>query len=75
MHSAVVALIIGECAWTLNYWRATTATAGLALVLIFYAFSGVATQHLFGKLTRRVLIEFAVVIAAAILLLILGAPG
>ena len=74
-HGAVVALIIGECAWALNYWRATTGTAGLALVLIFYAFSGVATQHLFSKLTRRVLIELAVVIAAALLLLILGTPG
>ena len=74
-HGAVVALIIGECAWALNYWKATTTTAGLALALIFYAVSGVATQHLFGKLTRRVLIEFAVVIAAAVLLLILGARG
>ncbi len=74
-HSLAVALVMGECAWALNYWRATAATAGLALVLIFYALSGIAAQHLFGKLTRRVLIEFGVVIATAIVLLWVGAPS
>jgi hypothetical protein len=74
MHSAAVAIVIGECAWALNYWRANTATAGLALVLIFYALSGIATQNLFGKLTRRVLIEFGLVIVAALILLLLGSP-
>lgn len=74
LYSGIVALIIGECAWALNYWRATSASAGLALVLIFYAISGAALQHLFGKLTRRVALEFGVVIIAALLLLLLGAP-
>jgi hypothetical protein len=74
LYSAIVALIIGECAWALNYWRTTSANAGLALVLIFYAVSGAALQHLFGKLTRRVALEFGVVIAAALILLFLGAP-
>ncbi len=73
-HSLAVAMTIGECAWVLNYWKANTATAGVALVLIFYALSGIAAQNLFGKLTRRVLIEFGVVIAAAIVLLVIGAP-
>ncbi|HLF27126.1 MAG TPA: hypothetical protein VJG32_12375 [Anaerolineae bacterium] len=72
LHSLAVALVIGECAWALNYWRANTATAGLALVLIFYALSGIAAQHLFGKLTRRVLIEFGVVVAVALVLLVTG---
>ena len=71
-HSLAVALVIGECAWALNYWRASATTAGLALVLIFYALSGVATQHLFDKLSRRVLIEFGMVIAAAWILLLFG---
>jgi len=75
IHSLAVALVIGQCAWALNYWRASTAIAGLALVLIFYALSGIATQHLFEKLSRRVLIEFGLVIAAAVALLILGTPG
>jgi hypothetical protein len=74
LHSLAVALVIGECAWALNYWRANVATASLALVLIFYGLSGVAAQQLFGKLTRRVLIEFGVVLAAAIALLVIGAP-
>jgi len=74
LHSLAVALVVGECAWALNYWRASTAVAGLALVLIFYALSGVAAQHLFGKLTRRVLVEFGVVVVVAILLLVTGAP-
>jgi hypothetical protein len=57
-------------AWALNYWRANTITAGLALVLIFYALSGAAVQHLLSKLTRRVLAEFGVVVLAAIALLL-----
>lgn len=73
-HAAVVALVIGECTWALNYWKATTTSAGLALVLIFYALSGVATQHLFGKLTRRLIVEFGLVIAVALILALLGAP-
>ena len=72
LHGAVVAIVIGECAWALNYWRANTITAGLALVLIFYAGSGIAVQNLLGKLTRRVLIEFGVVILAAIALLLVN---
>ena len=72
LHGAVVAIVIGECAWALNYWRANTITAGLALVLIFYACSGIAVQNLLGKLTRRVLIEFGVVILAAIALLLVN---
>lgn len=75
MHSLPVAIVIGQCAWALNYWRATTPIAGLALVLIFYALSGIAAQNLFGKLTRRVLLEFGVVIVAAVILLIAGAPA
>jgi len=75
LHSLPVALVIGQCAWALNYWRASTAIAGLALVLIFYALSGIAAQHLFEKLTRRVLTEFGLIIAAAVLLLILGTPN
>jgi hypothetical protein len=75
MHSLPVALVIGQCAWALNYWKASTAIAGLALVLIFYALSGIAAQHLFEKLTRRVLAEFGLIIAAALVLLILGTPN
>ncbi|HEY4688755.1 MAG TPA: hypothetical protein VIK33_05545 [Anaerolineae bacterium] len=74
LYSLVVALVIGECTWALNYWHANAATAGLALVLIFYAISGMAAQSLFGKLTRRVLIEFGVVILAALILMIANAP-
>ena len=74
LHSAVVAIVLGECAWALNYWRADTVTAGLALVLVFYALSGIAVQHLFDKLTRRVVVEFGAVILAAIALLLINAP-
>ena len=74
LNAMPVAIVTGECAWALNYWRATAAMAGLSLVLIFYALSGIATQYLFGKLTQRVVIEFGAVIAAAIALLLIGAP-
>lgn len=74
IYSLAVGLVIGECAWALNYWRATTASAGLTLVLIFYTLSGIAMQHLFGKLTQRVLLEFGLVILIALVLVLLGTP-
>jgi hypothetical protein len=61
IFAAVVGLVCGEAMWALNYWRVTPVGAGVLLLVLFYALHGLAQQHLLGQLTRRVIIEFAVI--------------
>jgi hypothetical protein len=66
----LVGLILGECSWALNYWRASTWMGSLVLLITFYTLSGLAAQFLLGKLSRFVLLEYiAVIIAGAGLLI------
>ncbi len=53
-------LVMGEMTWALNYWSVSGLIGGTMLVLIFYVVTGIAQQYLLGRLTRRVLLEFAV---------------
>ena len=70
LYAAVLGLMLGEFTWSLNYYHALDARLGGALLLlIFYATSGIAQQHLWGRLTRRVAIEFALVGAASLVVL------
>ncbi len=59
--AAAVGLVLGECDWALNYWQISAWSGGMLLMLIFYVMTGIATQHLQGRLTRHVLAEFAIV--------------
>jgi len=59
--AAAVGLVLGQCDWAMNYWQINAWSGGMLLLLIFYVMTGIATQYLQGRLTRRVLIEFAVV--------------
>ena len=61
LYGGVIGLIMGESTWALNYWPAGALGTGLILLVVFYLCTGLAQQHLVGKLTRRVLIEFGVV--------------
>jgi hypothetical protein len=74
LYAGVTALVMGQSMWALNFWRVPPLTAGLWLLLIFYLFTGVAQQRLFGRLTRRALIEFGVVIAAGLFFILRFAP-
>jgi hypothetical protein len=69
-----VALVMGQCTWALNLWRIPPLTAGLWLLLIFYIVTGLPQQHLLGRLTRRALVEFAVIIAVALFVILRYAP-
>lgn len=59
--AAAVGLVLGQCDWAMNYWQISAWSGGMLLLLVFYVMTGVATQHLQGRLTRQVLIEFAIV--------------
>ncbi|MGB8646614.1 MAG: hypothetical protein WCF84_15345 [Anaerolineae bacterium] len=69
LYAAATGLAMGEAIWAINYWAVSTLVGSVTLLLIFYVITGIFQQHLWGRLRWRILIEFAVVIAAAALLL------
>jgi hypothetical protein len=54
----------------MNYWRIQGVTGGLLLLLGFYVAAGLANQQLQGRLTRRVLIEYAIVALVGLVILL-----
>jgi hypothetical protein len=70
LYALIAGLSTGEIIWAMNYWRISGITGGLILLLGFYVFTGLANQQLQGRLTRRVLVEYALValIGLAVLL-------
>ena len=61
LYAGVVGLMLGEVAWALNHLSLSAAAGGVLFLLIFYAFGGLARQHLRGRLGRPEIVEFAVV--------------
>jgi len=61
LYSLVVGAIMGEIAWALNHLSLDGAAAGILFLLVFYVVTGLARQHLRGRLVRRVMVEFIVV--------------
>jgi hypothetical protein len=74
LYALIVGLVMGEIAWTLSYWQVNSLTAGILLLLIFYIVTGLARQGLSGLLSRRILIEFAVVALIGLALLLKYGP-
>lgn len=70
--SAAVGLVLAQSNWAINYWRTDVFTAAVSQLLVFYALVGLANQYLIARLTRRVVIEFAAVMAIALILLLRG---
>jgi hypothetical protein len=70
LYSLLIGLLLAESAWALNYWRLSSLTGGMILLLAFYVLVGTVQQALLNRLTRRTLIEFAVVSAIAFVLLL-----
>jgi hypothetical protein len=75
VYSAIIGLLLGQVTWALNYWALPGLTGGLLLLLIFYLLVGIAQQGLQDRLTRRVLIEFALFGLVALVLIGLVGPG
>jgi len=70
LYGIITGLVLGESAWALNYWRLSALAGGMILLLIFYAVVGIVQQILLNRLTRRTLIEFAVVTAVTFFLIL-----
>ncbi len=75
IYGAVIGLVLGEVTWALNYWVLPDLTGGLLLLLIFYLLTGIAQQGMQERLTRRVLMEFALFAGVALILIALVGPG
>jgi hypothetical protein len=59
LFAITTALVMAQSMWALNYWRIPPLTASLWLLLIYHLFSGIAQQHILGRLTRRAVLEYA----------------
>lgn len=74
LYGFITGLLLGESAWALNYWHMSTLAGGMVLLLVFYVVVGIVQQILLERLTRRMLVEFAIVAAFAFALIMrLGA--
>jgi hypothetical protein len=74
LYAAIAGLITGEIIWAMNYWRISGLTGGLILLLGFYVATGLANQQLQGHLTRRVLVEYALVALVGLAVLLRFGP-
>ena len=61
LYGLVVGLICAEALWAVLYWRVGPGAAAALLMLVFYLSAGLAGQHLAGRLTRRVWLEYGLV--------------
>lgn len=61
LYSVIVGLVLGEVAWALNHLSLGEVGSGVFFLLVFYVMSGLARQHLRGRLSPTVIVEFIVV--------------
>jgi hypothetical protein len=69
LYASVAGLSMGELTLALNYYLLDVRVAGALLLLVFYVITGLAQQHLWHRLTRRVALEFAAVAVAGLAVL------
>ena len=66
LFAIIIGLIVAQTTWALNYWNISNWSGGVLLMTAFYVLSGLGQQHFQDRLTRFVLIEFAVTAAVAL---------
>ena len=74
LYALIVGLVMGEIVWALSYSKVNSLTAGILLLLIFYLITGLSRQGLLKLLSRRILIEFALVALIGLALLLKYGP-
>ena len=60
LHAAVVGLLMGQVSWALNYWSMSRIQRGLVLLLVLHFLAGISEQDLSNRLSKRLVIEYAV---------------
>jgi hypothetical protein len=74
LYAGITGLLLGQVTWALNYWRLTSLTGGLVLLVVFYDVVGLAQNALQGRIGRRVLLEYGLITIAAMALIWEFAP-
>lgn len=72
VFAAVIGLVVAEARWVLYFLPLDGFLAGVFLLLVFYLSTGVISHYLTNHLDRGVLLEFAVVTAAGLAIVIGG---
>lgn len=67
LFSLIIGWLVGQATWALNYWNVSNWSAGVVLLTVFYVSVGIAQQHFQERLSRGVLIEFAIVTCIALI--------
>lgn len=68
----VVAFILAQTTWALNYWVLGALAGGAILFLVFYTVTGLVRIHLNGRLVPRLLAEHLAVAAAGFAAVVMG---
>ena len=69
LYAGVVGLCMGELTLALNYYLLDVRVAGGLMLLAFYVLTGLAQQHLWQRLTRRVVYEYIAITAGGLAVL------
>ena len=69
LYVGITGVLMGELAWALSYCSLEPAIGGGFLLLAFYTLTGLMQQHLRGRLSKRVIVEFGAVCAIGLVLL------
>jgi len=70
LYAILTGILMGELTWALNYCSIDGRVGGALLLLAFYTLTGLVQQHLWGSLSRRVIIEFGAVCALGLAVLV-----
>jgi hypothetical protein len=70
IYCGVVGLIVGQVAWALTYWTTAGIVGGAFLLLLFYVLVGLSEAVLDRSFSRRVILEYGVVGACGLVLIV-----
>ena len=70
LYASIVGMLMGELTWAMNYGIIDTRTGSGFLLLAYYALTGLSQQHIWGRLQRRVVIEFIAVAGLGLVVLL-----
>jgi hypothetical protein len=74
-YSGVIGLVLGQTTWALNYWRANALTVGVLLMVLFYVLTGIVREYARTGIRWQVVIEFLIVAATGIWIVVRFGPG
>lgn len=72
VFSAVIGLVVAEARWALYFIPLEEFLAAILLLLVFYQATGLVQHHLTGRLNRAIAIEFSLVTAVGVVVVIAG---